>query len=596
MRTLLPAFRFFWPDWPRIVVGLTGLLVVVAAGILKPWPLALLVDCVLGPRPWPTWLGSGFGSAPATRITVLCVWLVALHLGHAALQAGLNFLLIDTGLRGLARVRRAVFAWLLDLSPKRLQARPAGDVIYRATWDTYAFQTLFQQGLFTTLSAVASVGLMVGVMSRLNLRLTLAAIAVVPPLLLFMQFFGRRMAKRASAAQAAEARLATLVQQGLNLLPLIQSDTQEPRTARQFGDAAESALFFRRQQHGTEVFYLALVAGLFGAGSGLLVWLGAQEVQMGRLSIGALWVFLAYLAQLYEPLNQLGHLGGTVSQARAGVGRVLELLTEVEPAVPGTRLVTPDDAHGDLEFVAVRFSYQTQQPVLRQLSLRIPAGATLALVGPSGAGKSTLLQMVPRFLEPDTDGGAVRLGGVDLRKFDRRSLREQVAFVWQEPLLLPTTIAENIAFGQPGATPSQIESAARAANAHDFILRQPRGYDSLVGEGSVRLSVGEKQRLNLARAFLKNAPILLLDEPTSALDGVSEAAVLAGLQLLRRGRTTLMVTHRLETIREVDLVAVLADGQVVEFGSPAELRLAGGYWANLCEKRSKNPLLRRPRL
>ena len=585
MRSLLPALRFFCPDWPRIVLALALLVIVTSVGVLKPWPLALLVDCSLGQRPWPGWLGNPFGAAPATRVPVLCSWLIGLHGGHAALQAALNFVLINTGLRGLARVRRAVFAWLLELSPKRLQARSAGEVIYRATWDTYAFQTLFQQGVFTTLSACASVLLMVGVMGRLNLRLTLAAMAVIPPLLLLMERFGRRMADRAARAQADEARLATLVQQGLALLPLIQSHTQEPYSANQFGIATEVALISRRRQHGTEVLYLGLVAALFAVGTGGLVWLGAQEVQLGRLTVGALWVFLSYLTQLYEPLNQLGHLGGTMSQAKAGVARVLELLNESTSNPSSERRLTPREAQSDLEFDSVDFSYQPDRLILKGLTLRVPAGATLALVGPSGAGKSTLLQLVPRFLDPDPGPGVVRLGGIDLRKFDRRSLREQVALVWQEPLLIPATIAENIAFGQPNATSAQIEAAARAANAHEFILRQPKGYDSPVGEGSVRLSVGERQRLNLARAFLKDAPILLLDEPTSALDGASEAAVLAGLQLLRRGRTTLMVAHRLETIRDVNWVAVLVEGQVVEYGPPAELRRSGGYLANLWEQR-----------
>lgn len=578
MVSLLPAIRFFRPDWPRILLALALLILVVIAGVLKPWPLALIVDCALGQRPWPAGLARWLGTDAAGQIPVLCGMLVGLHLVHAILQALLNQMLIHTGLRGLARVRRAVFDWLLGISTRQLQSRPAGDIIYRATWDTYAFQTLFQQGLFTTLSALASVLLMLGVMWRLNLHLTLAAVAVVPPLLLLMQAFGRRMARRAATAQSAESKLATLVQQGLYLLPLIQSHTAEPRVAAEFGEATVATVAARQRQHQTEVWYLGWIAALFAVATGLLVWLGAGEVRGGRLTLGALWVFLAYLAQLYEPLSQLGHLGGTVSQARAGVGRVLELLADAE-VENVTRSLTPTEARGDLEFDNVSFGYQANRPVLNRLNLHIPAGATIAVVGPSGAGKSTLLQLLSRFLDPET--GRVTLGGEDLRKFTRRSLREQVGWVLQEPLLLPASIAENIAFGRPGATHTEIEAAARAAQAHDFIQQQPRGYDSRVGEGAVRLSVGEKQRLNLARAFLKDAPILLLDEPTSALDGASEKAVLEALHALRRGRTTIMVAHRLETIRAVDLVVVLVDGHVTEVGSPADLQRAGGYLSQL---------------
>ena len=578
MASLLPAIRFFRPDWPRILLGLALLLLVAIAGVLKPWPLAVIVDSALGQRPWPPLLVRWLGPETSGRIAVLCVMMVSLHLAHALLQAVLNQVLILTGLRGLARVRRAVFDWLLGISTRQLQQRPAGDIIYRATWDTYAFQTLFQQGFFTTCSALTSVALMVGVMWQLNLRLTLAALAVIPPLLLLMRGFGPRMSARAATAQSAESHLATLVQQSLSLLPLIQSHTAEPRVANQFATSTDAALQARKRQHRTEVWYLGLMAALFALATGALVWLGSGEVQAGRLTVGALWVFLAYLTQLYEPLNQLGHVGGTVSQARAGVGRVLELLASTE-TVSGTRKITPAEARADIQFSDVTFDYQDDRPVLRGVNLRIPAGSTVALVGPSGAGKSTVLQMLSRFLEPTA--GRIELGGLDLQTVDRHSLREQVAWVLQEPLLLPATIAENIAFGRPQATRAEIEAAARAAQAHGFIEQQPRGYDSLVGDGAVRLSVGEKQRLNLARAFLKDAPILLLDEPTSALDGTSEKAVLESLHQLRQGRTTVMVAHRLETIHQVDLVVVLVDGRVLEVGPPAQLRLSGGYLTRL---------------
>ena len=582
MRLLLLAFRFFRPDWPRIVLALGLLTLVVGAGLLKPWPLALIVDCALGQRPWPAWLSRWVGTDPRGQVAVLCVALVTAHLGHAASQSWLNLVLIRTGLRGLARVRREVFEWLLGLSSQQLQQRTAGDIIYRATWDTYAFQTLFQQGVFTSLSAVASVVLMLGVMWRLDYRLALSALVVIPPLLLMMQAFGRRMSARASLAQSAESRLATLLEQGVTLLPLVQSYTAEPRVRERFGVAVDDTLVARHRQHQTEVWYLALVGALFALATGGIVWLGALEVQAGRLTVGALWVFLAYLAQLYEPLKQLGHLGGTVSQARAGVARVLELLDQPR-AVSATRELTRDEARGDLEFVDVDFAYAADRPVLRGLNLRIPAGATVAIVGPSGSGKSTLIQLISRFLEPGR--GCVRLGGVDLRELDRRSLRAQVAWVLQEPLLMPASLAENIALGRPGAGRDEIEAAARAAQIHEYIIRQPRGYDSEVGEGALRLSVGEKQRINLARALLKDAPVLLLDEPTSALDGESEQAVIEAVGRLRRGRTTLMVAHRLETLSEMDLVMVLVDGQVVEFGPPDTLRQAGGYLTRLWQAR-----------
>jgi ABC-type multidrug transport system fused ATPase/permease subunit len=310
------------------------------------------------------------------------------------------------------------------------------------------------------------------------------------------------------------------------------------------------------------VIYLAAVAAILSAGTAGLVALGSREVSSGQLTLGQLLVFLAYLAQLYEPLNQLSHLGGTISTAQASAQRVLEWLDTPDHSANGTT-PTPRPAHGvDLEFSGVGFAYDSDRPVLRGLDLRLKPGEIVAIVGPSGAGKTTLLQLIPRFLEPAA--GQIRWCGLDLKSLDRQSLRRQVSWVLQEPLLLSATIAENIGFGREAATRAEIEAAAQEAHAHEFILRLPQGYDTRVGDGAARLSVGEKQRIHLARAFLKDAPVLLLDEPTSALDGESEAAVLAAVQRLTRGRTTLMVAHRPETLHIAHRILRLESGALTE--------------------------------
>jgi ATP-binding cassette subfamily B protein/subfamily B ATP-binding cassette protein MsbA len=327
------------------------------------------------------------------------------------------------------------------------------------------------------------------------------------------------------------------------------------------------------------VVYLAVVAVVFAVGTAGIVVLGAREVTAGNLTVGRLLVLLAYLAQLYEPLNQLSHVGSTVSNGRAGAERVLELLAEDRATKAEPMLKNRTFPAAELAFEDVSFAYTTGQPVLRNVRVSLRAGESVALIGPSGAGKTTLLQMIPRFLDPDS--GVVRLAGEDLRSYPRPWLREHVALVLQESLLLPTTIAENIGYGRAGATRDEIEAAAAAANAHEFIRRLPQGYDTVVGDGAARLSVGEKQRLNLARAFLKDAPILLLDEPTSALDAESEGLVLASLRRLMKGRTTLMVAHRLATIREVDRIVVLNAGEVMEVGTAAELLAKGGYFSRV---------------
>jgi ATP-binding cassette subfamily B protein/subfamily B ATP-binding cassette protein MsbA len=355
-------------------------------------------------------------------------------------------------------------------------------------------------------------------------------------------------------------------------------------------------------QHGWEVFYSLVIAAGFAVMTAGLTWVGARQVLAGKLTIGEVLVFLGYLTQLYEPLNQLSHVGATVSDASAGARRVFELLDtpcEVTDA-PGARPVAsvqgqpaahrtaadvrpsptpPLVVRGNLSFEEVSFGYDAEHSVLRKVSFSVKAGESVALIGPSGAGKTTLLQLLPRFYDPTS--GVVRVEGVDLRQLKLKDLRRQVALVPQEPLLMLATIAENIAYGRPGAAAGEIQEAARAAHAHDFIQRLPQQYNTLIGEGAARLSVGEKQRINLARAFLKDAPILVLDEPTSALDAESEELVVQSLARLMQNRTALLVAHRLSTVRGVDRVIVLENGQVTEIGSPEELLQANGYYSRV---------------
>jgi ATP-binding cassette subfamily B protein/subfamily B ATP-binding cassette protein MsbA len=423
------------------------------------------------------------------------------------------------------------------------------------------------------------------VMWRLNLVLTLVALGTIPLLLVVMNSFGRGMERRGMAAQRTESAVASSVQQTVTNLALIQGYAQESREARMFGARVESALRARRSQHGYEILYLSAVGLVFAVGTGAILWAGAREVDLMRLTLGQLLVFLAYLAQFYEPLNQLSHVGATVANARAGTQRILEWIEgdeirEQRRAMKTAAAPKPAPTQAPaIEFSGVTFGYDPARPVIRDLSLRAEPGETIALIGPSGSGKSTLLNLVMRFYEPDS--GLVRIGDWDAKDYTARDLRSSVALVLQEPLLLPATIAENIAYGRPGASQAEIEDAARAATAHDFITRLPKGYHSLVGDGAVRLSVGEKQRINIARAFLKDAPILLLDEPTSSLDSESEASVVEGLVRLMRNRTTLMAAHRLITIAKVDRIAVLKDGALVEMGTAKELLGQGGYYARV---------------
>ncbi len=592
MKNLFRPLAYFRPDLPRVsVVGLL-MLVSVAANLLKPWPIALLVDSVLGSNPLPERVARLVGDVSKWQLIVtLSLVLLGLHIGQGVLSALQNFTAIRVGLRGLTRVRNEVFAHLQRLSMRFHQGASSGDLIYRASWDTYSFQTLFQQGLVTFASAALSLVLMVVVMWRVNARLTLVALATVPALLLVIKVLGKSMRERGTAAQQADSRVTSLVQQGIAAMPLIQSFTREEPEAARFGEQTKIAEHTRLSQHAWELVYWFAITVVFALGTTAIIWLGAKQVLAGALTIGELLVFLAYLAQLYEPLNQLSHVGATLASATAATHRVFELLdtpVDVMDSPTALRVVSEEErqvgqrvlvAHGAVEFRSVNFSYRAECPVLQNVTFALQPGESCAIIGPSGAGKSTLISLVPRFFDPDS--GTVLLDGTDIRQLRVKDLRRHVGMMFQEPIILPATVAENIGCGKDGATRAQIEAAARAANAHEFITRLPQQYDTIVGEGAARLSVGERQRINIARAFLKDAPVLLLDEPTSALDTESETTVVASIFDLMHGRTTLIVAHRLSTIRRVDKVMVIERGVITAFGSRDELLAREGYFARM---------------
>ena len=526
-----------------------------------------------------------------TQLTVLVLILLTVHLSHAGVSAVQNYLSIAIGLRGLQRVRNEVFSWLQRLSLRFHHGTEAGDIIFRAGTDTCAFPTLLQQGVFTGVSALMTLVMMMLVMLRMNWQLTLLALTSVPVLLLCIRFFGRELQNRGAVAQRAESKVYALIHQGIAAMPLTQSYTREPQEQKRFGAETCRARQHKMSQHGLEVHYWLVISIVLVLNTALVTWVGARAVIHSQLTLGELLVLLAYLGQMFEPLNQLTSVGATISTANASIQRVYEILDspdEVKDA-PNARAIHA--AHnsrpasnsvsvlGNITYEDVCFSYDGTRSALQCINFTICAGESAAIIGPSGAGKTTLLNLLPRFFDPAS--GAVLLEGADLRSLRVKDLRSQIALVLQEPIILPATVAENISYGKLNASMSEIEAAAQAANAHEFIRRLPQHYGTIIGEGGARLSVGERQRINLARAFLKDAPILLMDEPTSALDVESESQVVESLRRLMQGRTTLMVAHRLTTIQQVNTILVLENGRLKESGSPDELAQKESYYSRV---------------
>jgi ATP-binding cassette subfamily B protein/subfamily B ATP-binding cassette protein MsbA len=582
------VLSYFRPEMPAVWLALLLMGLSIGANLLKPWPVALILDHIVGGKEAPGWLPKGLtGAEVPTLLGLAALAIFVLHSAQGIFSAGQNYFSIKAGLRGLARMRNELFFWMQRLSVAFYQRRNQGDLIYRASWDTYSIQTIFQHGLFKFLGSFATILLMVVVMWRVNVVLTLITLAVFPPLLLAMYFFGRRMNQRSLAAHQADSKVTSLVQQNISSLPVIQSFTREGKEQEVFGAQVTNSLLARLAQHRLEVTYWLVIAVLFGIGTAGLTWWGAREILRGTLTVGELVIFLSYLGQLYEPLNQLSHVGATVSDANAGTQRIFEVLDAKEEVVesPGARKFPPARGSGKgraIEFEGISFGYEPEKPVLKGVTFHVQAGEVIGLVGASGSGKTTLLNLLPRFYDPES--GKIAIEGVELREIGLKDLREHVAYVFQETFLLPGTVAENIALGHPDATVREIQEAARLANAHDFITKLPQGYETVVGEGATRLSVGEKQRIGIARAFLKNAPILLLDEPTSSLDAETEAVVVESLRRLAENRTTLMAAHRVTTLANADKILVLENGVLTEFAAPQDLLRRDGYFARAMQQ------------
>jgi ATP-binding cassette subfamily B protein/subfamily B ATP-binding cassette protein MsbA len=461
-----------------------------------------------------------------------------------------------------------------------------GDNIRRVTSDCSCISVILKDALIPTLSAIFTLSMMFVVMWQMDRKMTVLALAVVPYLALVLRLYATRMADRGYAQQEIEGKIYDVVEQTFSAIPAVQAFGREELNEKRFAQTTGKTLDAILANTSVQLQFTILVGLATAVGTAAIMWLGARhQLEAGQAQLGHILVFLNYLSSLYAPLDTLMYSSSTVQEAAGNARRVREvLLTEREiEDKPGA--LAMGKARGHLVLENVSFGYTLDRPVLKDLSLEARTGETIALVGSTGAGKSTLVSLIPRFFDPQS--GRVLIDGLDVRGVQLRTLRQNVALVLQEPFLFPLSIAENIAYGNPQATQAEIESAAKEANIHSFIQRLPAGYQTLVGERGATLSGGERQRLSIARALLKNAPILIMDEPTSSLDSETESLIMEALQRLVHQRTTFIIAHRLSTIRRADRIVVLQDGRIVESGSHEELLPLGGVYAGFFRQQFK---------
>ncbi len=570
-RRVLAYYRSFSA---ATLAGTFFTLVGIALNLLKPWPFKIIVDGVLNHHP-PSWLQQ----PPARATLLLCAALVVLQLLWGLCNFASNYLFVKVGLQALLRLRTELYARLQRLSLKFHDARRSTDSSFRVAYDSQSIQTIYNKGFTAIFSAIVTlVGTFV-IMLRLDWVLALFSLGVVPFLVAAIYFFASRIRRESTTIQEQESAMLSQAQEGLSSIRMVHAFGREDWEVSQFQQQARGSLQANLRLTLTNVQSALVISMLVVIGTAVMYYVGTLHVLAGTLSLGSLLLFSAYLIMLYQPLESLTYTAWAMEGATAGARRCFEVLDRRDDVVDAPNALTLTETKGSIAFENVGFSYAEERPVLENVNLTIAPNQIVALVGGTGAGKSTMLTLVPRFYDPTA--GRLTLDGRDLRTIGKQSLRSQIAIVLQDTLLFSTSVRENIAYGRPDATDEEIREAARRAEADAFISQLPDGYESLVGERGGHLSVGQRQRIGIARAFLKNAPILLLDEPTSALDPATEASIMGAIKNLMTNRTTLIVTHRIATIHHVDQIVVLEKGRIVEQGRGDELVQRGGVYARL---------------
>lgn len=573
------------PHRAVLVLAFLAVLGEAATDLLEPWPLKIVFDYVFGTKHMPPWmsglLGATFGLDKVSILHFAVVAVIVIALAGALSSYAEKYLTTSVGQWVMHDLRGILYHHIQRLSLAYHDHRPTGDLISTVTADIDSIQDFISQALLGIVVNILTLVGMLLVMFYLDWRFTLIALSITPLLFIVVYQYTRRIKQASRALRKKEGEVISVVAEVLNSIRVVKAfareDYEEARLAQQSLENVEVALKARSLKAKLAPVVQVIVA----VGTCLVLWYGVNLVLTGQLTSGSLLVFLLYLGKMYKPMRDLSKMTDTMSKAAVGYERIRAVI-ETEDTIrnlPGAKKAP--DFKGAIEFEHVYFAYESGYGTLNDINLRVEPGQLAALVGPTGAGKTTIASLIGRLYDPQK--GVVKIDGQDVRRYKLKSLRRQMSFVLQETLLFRAPVWQNIAYGRPEASREEILRAAELANADEFIRNMPQQYDTMVGEKGVTLSGGQRQRIAIARAIIRNAPILILDEPTSGLDAASEELVFEALGRLMTSRTTIVIAHRLATIRRADVIFVIEHGTIAERGTHDYLLSTGGIYSKLYE-------------
>ncbi len=569
------------PHLPALILGLLAVAGESAANLLGPWPLKIVLDEVLrGHESQATaarWIHAVVGTDKLAILRFACVAVLVIAVLDAIASYFEKYLTTSVGQWVSHDLRQMVYAHIQKLSLAFHDQERTGDLISRVTSDIDSIQSFITQGLLGILINIITLLGMIGVMLYLDWRFTLIALSVAPPLFAVVYSYTRRIKKASRAVRKQEGQITSVVEEVLSSIRVVKAFARESYEVRRLEEESLEGVELALHARGLKARLTPIVDIVVAIGTCLVLWFGAHLVLQGTLSAGVLVVFIMYLGKMYKPMQELSKMTDTYSKAAVGYERVQELLETDDEVkdLPGARRAPR--FKGKVEFDRVSFSYVPHTPILDDVSFTIEPGQLAALVGPTGAGKTSVISLIARFYDPLS--GTVMIDGTDIRRYRQKSLRQQISFVLQETMLFRAPVWQNIAYGKPGASRAEIMQAAEFANAVEFIEKLPEGYDTVLGERGMTLSGGQRQRIAIARAVIRNTPILIMDEPTSGLDAGSEKLAFEALDRLIQNKTAIVIAHRLSTIRNADIILVVQDGRIVERGKHDDLIAKNGLYA-----------------